>query len=179
MLNDSNNQGFLQNDKNIDLETQASQITKSFNQNFQQEFSDLNTNLQTYESLLINYSNVSELYEIIHKENQMFKKDIAGTSGAIITNNRKSIYENQVIDKLKYWYSWINFFYILIIIGFVIGLFLLPWETPRRNYIILLILLCIYPFTIYYFIVWEKKIFSWFQTLQENPSLNLSLQKDE
>jgi hypothetical protein len=163
MLNDSNNQ---------DLELNASQITNSFNQKFQQEISDIRTILPKYDTLQMNYANIFDLYEIIDKQNQLLKKDIEITSGVIVTNNRKSIYENQVIDKLKYWYHWINFFYILIIVAFVIGLFLLPWETPRRNYIILLILLCIYPFTIPYFIGWEKKIFSWFQ---ENPSL----QKDE
>jgi len=166
MLNDSNNQ---------DLELKASQITNSFNQKFQQEISDIRTILPKYDTLQMNYANIFDLYEIIDKQNQLLKKDIEITSGVIVTNNRKSIYENQLIDKLKYWYHWINFFYILIIVAFVIGLFLLPWETPRRNYIILLILLCIYPFTIPYFIGWEKKIFSWFQSFQENPSL----QKDE
>ena len=114
-----------------------------------------------------------ELYEIISKENELLKKDISATSGVIITNNRKSIYENEMLDNLQYWYYWFNFFYILIIVGFVIGLFLLPWETPRRNYIILLILLCVYPFTISYFIGLEKKIFSWLHWSQENPSLNI------
>jgi hypothetical protein len=168
MSNDSNNQ---------DLELKASEITKTFYQKFQQETLDIYTILQKYNTLQMNYANIFDLYEIIDKQNRLLKKDIAITSGVIVTNNRKSIYENQVIDKLKYWYSWIIFFYILIIIAFVIGLFLLPWETPRRNYIILLILLCVYPFTIPYFIVLEKKIFSWFQLWQENPSLHLSSQK--
>jgi len=168
----------MSNDLNSpDLETKASQITEQFYQITQKEISDIRAILPKYDTLQTNYANIFNLYEIIDKQNRLLKKDIAITSGVIVTNNRKSIYENQVIDKLKYWYSWIIFFYILIIVAFVIGLFLLPWETPRRNYIILLILLCVYPFTIPYFIPWEKKIFSWFGSFQENPSLNLSSQK--
>ena len=141
-------------------DSKSYQIIEIIKQDFQRDVSDINTILQTYNNLLTNNVNVLELYEIISKENELLKKDIAATSGVIITNNRKSIYENQMLDNLQYWYYWFNFFYILIIIGFVIGLFLLPWETPRRNYIILLILLCIYPFTISYLIELEKKIFS-------------------
>ena len=166
MLNDSNNYGQIK-------ETESYEITEKFKQCFQQEVSNVNTILQTYKSLLTNHANVLELYEIISKENELLKKDISATSGVIITNNRKSIYENEMLDNLQYWYYWFNFFYILIIVGFVIGLFLLPWETPRRNYIILLILLCVYPFTISYFIGLEKKIFSWLHWSQENPSLNI------
>jgi len=151
-------------------DSKSYQIIEIIKQDFQRDVSDINTILQTYNNLLTNNANVLELYEIISKENELLKKDIAATSGVIITNNRKSIYENQMLDNLQYWYYWFNFFYILIIIGFVIGLFLLPWETPRRNYIILLILLCIYPFTISYLIELEKKIFSWFHWSQENPS---------
>jgi len=151
-------------------DSKSYQIIEIIKQDFQRDVSDINTILQTYNNLLTNNVNVLELYEIISKENELLKKDIAATSGVIITNNRKSIYENQMLDNLQYWYYWFNFFYILIIIGFVIGLFLLPWETPRRNYIILLILLCIYPFTISYLIELEKKIFSWFYWSQENPS---------
>ena len=164
MLNDSNNYGQIK-------ESKPYQIIEIIKQDFRRDVSDINTILQTYNNLLTNNANVLELYEIISKENELLKKDIAATSGVIITNNRKSIYENQMLDHLHYWYYWFNFFYILIIIGFVIGLFLLPWETPRRNYIILLILLCIYPFTISYLIELEKKIFSWFHWSQENPSL--------
>ena len=151
-------------------DSKSYQIIEIIKQDFQRDVSDINTILQTYNNLLTNNVNVLELYEIISKENELLKKDIAATSGVIITNNRKSIYENQMLDNLQYWYYWFNFFYILIIIGFVIGLFLLPWETPRRNYIILLILLCIYPFTISYLIELEKKIFSWFYWSQEIPS---------
>ena len=166
MLNDSNNYEEIK----TGLESKSYEITKIFKQSFQQDVSDINTVLQTYNNLLMNDTNVLELYEIIAKENELLKKDISATSGVIITNNRKSIYENEMLDHLQYWYYWFNFFYILIIVGFVIGLFLLPWETPRRNYIILLILLCIYPFTISYLIGLEKKIFSWFHWSRENPS---------
>ena len=144
-----------------EFESQAYQIAETFNQSFQEELTNVNTNIKTYESLLTNYTNVLELYQMITKENLLLKKDIAITSGDIITNNRKSIYENQIIDNLHYWYGWIRFFYIIIIISFVIGLFLLSWETPRRNYVIVLIILCIYPFIIYYLVSLEKKLFYW------------------
>lgn len=109
---------------------------KTFNQNFQDEISDIFTNLQILQSLLTNYNNVYELYNKITKENVLLKKDIQLTTGVIITNTRKSVYENQVIDDLQYWNGWFKFFYLLIIVGYVIGLFLLPWEVPKRNYIL-------------------------------------------
>jgi hypothetical protein len=142
-----------------DFESQAYQIAETFNQNFQEEISNVTTNIDTYQSLLSNYTNVLELNQRITKENLLIKKEIAITSGNIITNNRRSIYENQIIDHLHYWYGWIKFLYILIIIGYVIGLFLLPWETPRRNYIIILILLCIYPFIINPLVYWLLNIY--------------------
>jgi hypothetical protein len=130
------------------FQEQASKISKIFQQNFEQESSNIQSNLGTYKNLLTNYSNVLELYQKLTKENRLIKKDISITNGTIITNTRKSIYEHEIVNKLEFWYNWIRFFYILIIIAYVIGLFFLPWETPRRNFVIVLILLCLYPFLI-------------------------------
>lgn len=134
---------------------------KTFNQNFQDELSDIFTNLKTLQSLLTNYDNVYELYDKITKENVLLKKDIQLTTGVIITNTRKSVYENQVIDDLQYWTGWFKFFYLLIIVGYVIGLILLPWEVPKRNYILFFILICIYPFFIPFLEKIEEKISFW------------------
>jgi hypothetical protein len=131
-----------------EFQKQASQISKTFKQNFQQESSSIQSNLGIYQNLLTNYSNVLELYQKLTKENLSLKKDISTTSGVIITNTRKSIYEYEIVDNLQGWYKWIRFFYIIIIIAYVIGLFFLPWEVPRRKFVIVLILLCLYPFLI-------------------------------
>ena len=143
-------------------EKEAYQIAENnFNQNFQDELSDIFTNLQTLQSLLTNYNNVYELYDKITKENLLLKKDIQFTRGVIITNTRKSVYENQVIDHLQYWNGWFKFFYLLIIVGYVIGLILLPWEIPKRNYILFFILICVYPFFIPFLEKIEEKISFW------------------
>ena len=126
---------------------------------------NVKTNLKTYESLLLNYNNVYDLYQKYNKENGLLKKDISITSNDIITNNRKSIYENQMIDQLEYWYGWIRFCYILIIVGYLIGLFLLPYDTPKLNYVIIFILLCIYPFIINPIMNWLLSIYRYFLSL--------------
>jgi hypothetical protein len=131
-----------------DFQAKASKISQTFQKNFQQESSSIQSNLGIYQNLLMNYSNVLELYKKLTKENNSLKKDITITNGVIITNTRKSIYEYEIVDSLQGWYKWIRFFYIIIIIAYVIGLFFLPWEVPRRKFVIVLILLCLYPFFI-------------------------------
>jgi hypothetical protein len=94
-----------------EFQSQASQLAKTFQDNFQQSLSAIQTELDSYRSLLTNDSNVLEFYHKLTKENLLLKKDLYQTKGVVITNTRKSIYEYQIIENLESWRKWFRFFY--------------------------------------------------------------------
>jgi hypothetical protein len=118
------------------------------------------TLIVTYQNLLTNYFNVLELEQTLSKENALLKKDIVVTSSDILTNSRKTYYEDQVIENLQYWYSWFQLIYIATLIAFIISFLMLPRGTPRTKYIVLFVGLVLYPFIIDPIVLFIMAIFT-------------------
>jgi len=114
----------------------------------------------TYQSLLTNYFNVYELEETLARENAILKKDIVSTSSGVLTNSRKTYYEDQVIENLQYWYGWFKLIYIATLIAFIISFIMLPRGTPRAKYIAIFVGLVLYPFIIDPIVLFIMAIFT-------------------
>ena len=102
------------NTKESDLHKKAQLIIGTFNQNFQNESKQINFQIDTYKGLVVNFKNVVELYLTYKKENIELIKDLKNNSSDVLTNERKTYYENQGIETLNFYY-----YYILLLIYFI------------------------------------------------------------
>ena len=99
-----------------------------------------------YEGLMLNYLNVVDLYAKYKDENEKMTRDIKTTRADILTNDRKTFYEDQGISNLTFYYSIIQGVYILCGIIFVALSVLAPSQFSIKVKLAVLVLLIIYPF---------------------------------
>jgi hypothetical protein len=102
------------------LKNKATQITNLFKQNFEKDSNETIKNVNSYNALSINYNNVSDLLKKYKKENDELFKRVKNNVSDYLTNERKTYYENENINHLKYFYYYILLFiYYLFVIVYI------------------------------------------------------------
>jgi len=112
------------------LQEKAQQIIGKFVEYFKTDSQAIKTQIETYQGLLLNFKNVAELYLKYKKENIKLIKDLKDETNDVLTNERKTYYEDQKIDGLKGFYYYILLgIYIICLIGFIAFSLLYPSQT--------------------------------------------------
>jgi hypothetical protein len=128
------------------LNDKADKISELFTNTFQEEISNINSNIDIYRSLLTNYQNVFDLYSKYREENVILEKELKENSSDIFTNERKTYYENEGILSLnKYYYILIVIYFITMIV-FAISIFTFESAFSLKIKIYIFIALIILPF---------------------------------
>jgi hypothetical protein len=129
------------------LEQVAIQVASTFQQTFDDEITKVLQNIDSYDGLFINYMNVVDLYTNYVKENKELEKELKKTTSDVVTNDRKTYYQDQGIDSLNFFYSYIFLIvYIIFIICFGIFSFIFPSDIKWYIRLIILISFIILPF---------------------------------
>jgi VIT1/CCC1 family predicted Fe2+/Mn2+ transporter len=125
----------------------AEKLSTYFNTNFNDECQNILFNVETYNGLLINLANVFDLYLKYKRENiELFKKLKEETSD-ILTNDRKTFYQDQGIDNLKFVYYYvILIIYVIAVLCYVAFSFLYPSNLSVLLRIVILIVMILLPF---------------------------------
>jgi hypothetical protein len=136
----------------------AKKITTTFKSSFDTQVKDLNITIDTYDGLLINFRNVVDLYTNYIKENAELKKELNETTKDIVTNDRKTYYQDQGISNLNSYYTYILVLYIITVVVYLVSIFVFPTSLSMFKKIIILLFLIIYPFI-------STRLLSWFISL--------------
>jgi len=141
------------NDAN--LEQVANQVASTFQQTFDDEISKLLQNIDSYDGLFINYINVLDLYTNYVKENKELKKELKKTTSDVVTNDRKTYYQDQGITTLNSIYKFLIVIYSIALTAYFLSCFYLNFTTMSvTTRVIIFIFLLIYPFI-------ATKLLSW------------------
>jgi hypothetical protein len=89
---------------------------------------------------------VFDLYTKYKLENDELRKELKDTASDVLTNDRKTFYEDQGIENLNYYYSFIRVIYIIVAIGFSISLFFVANKFSFITKIAVVALVSLYPF---------------------------------
>jgi hypothetical protein len=112
-----------------ELTEQADLFTQEFQNNYDFEKNKIQTQLETYDGLLINFNNVVDLYEKYKTENATLSKQYKDETNDVLTNDRKTYYEEQQNNGLNvYYYYFLLTFYIILVLCF--GIFSLLYPSP-------------------------------------------------
>jgi hypothetical protein len=93
------------------LKEKANQIVENYKQKYDEIIKKINSQMETYEGIFVNFKNVNDLYLKYKEENAELVKKIKTSANDILTNERKTFYQDQQSDVLKFYY-----YYVLIII---------------------------------------------------------------
>jgi len=158
------------------LQEQAQEVSDKFTEYFNSDSEQIKTQIDTYEGLLLNFKNVAELYLKYKQENVELIKDLKDETNDVLTNERKTYYEDQKIDGLKGYYYYILLgIYIIFLIGFIIFSIMYPSQTNWKIKLASFIGFILLPF----FSTWILgKIISIIYTAYEMLPKNVYAQKN-
>ena len=118
-----------------ELNTESDDIIKKFKISLKEEIDKIKIQLDTYNGILINFINIL-LFNKLKKE-----------SNDIFTNDRKTYYEDQEIDLLKNYYSYILIvIYIIVVLCFGVFSQIYPSNSSWKIKLFLFIFFIILPF---------------------------------
>lgn len=98
-----------------ELNKQADLFVTIFKENYELEKSKINSQLETYNGLLINFKNIVDLYKNYKTENIKLFEELKEGTNDILTNERKTYYEDQNNDYLNIYY-----YYFFLIVNYII-----------------------------------------------------------
>jgi len=130
-----------------DYTQEADIISKKFKELYNDEIAKIKTQLDTYNSLLVNFRNVADLYTQYKKENIQLFQELKNQTNDILTNERKTYYEDQEINSLNGYYLYIFWIiYIIVLISFAVFSLIYPSQTSLTIRALLLCVFILLPF---------------------------------
>jgi len=135
-------------------------IANTLKTNFDNGINKANNLVDVYKSIYLNYIHVLELLIKYTKENIILENKVKNTTADILTNDRKTYYEDQGIDRLKFYQIIFKYIYIVIIISYLICYVFMPSSFTWKIRLFYLFLIIIYPFIIKPVFLFIKKILS-------------------
>ena len=163
--NNNNNNNTTAQISNAQILANANELYTSneqtFNNNMQLALQSLN---QYYTSL--KYSQVEcELYNQYADKITGLQDEILQTKTDYNTNDRKSYYETQVIQNLKYWHTLLSIAFKFLALGLISSLFLSPNSLSVIKKIVIIMALLLYNYYISYIAKYYMSVFSYTKLL--------------
>ena len=142
---------------NFNLPKQISSVMTAFNT----EISNANK-MNSYYAIIkmANENIIDELYDVYSNKNDELNKVSKDFTEDILTNNRKTYYEQNGITELKAWYNFWWYIYYILILVLIIAIFTVTSTMSRITTIVITILLVFYPYYIHPILLKIYNIFS-------------------
>lgn len=133
-----------------ELVQKANQIGNVLKETFNEELTNAKTMNNYLNTALINSLSTEELYNEYVFNNEILEKKIRNTHGDILTNDRKTYYETDALDRLKLWYKFLWYIYYLLVIILILASIFSPSVYGLSIKILIILLFIFYPYYITY-----------------------------
>jgi len=122
----------------------ADQITAKYSSAFNEIVNTSEVLNNVYQSDFTNVRHAKELYETLGEKNDDMDTKLKDTLNDISTSDRKSYYEDQELDNLRWWYNIYLVIYIICLLTFVISSIFTPTEMSIRSRVAIIVFLGLY-----------------------------------
>lgn len=126
-------------------ESMAQKIAKMFNEEVQNARA-MNAFFNTSQ---LNSENTIELYNEYVKKNAEMREIIKGSRGDVLTNDRKTYYETEALERLKLWQKFMMYIYWILVVTYCVTIFISPSNLSKKQQIGLVVFFVLYPFFIH------------------------------
>jgi hypothetical protein len=152
---------YYDNMREEELKKKAEKISEIIEENFNNEISSANT-MNTYlNTALINSENTKELLKTYLEKNKILKIKLRDSRGDILTNDRKTYYEIEALERLQSWYLLFWRIYYLLVIVFLLALVLSPSNLSVIKKILLAVFFIFFPYIFHWTNQVMYKIYYW------------------
>ena len=139
------------------LNEKANKIAQMYEKNFNDNFSYVMTLLNSYKGLLVNFTNIYDYYFKFLDENTKYENNSKIQTADVLTNHRKTFYEEQNIDRIKLINTILFWIYYIFSVIFVVLFFIYSSNYRLISRILITIILFIY-FIIYPYIAFKTSV---------------------
>ena len=153
-----------------ELQEKARLITKQIGDKFLEEVKNAVTMNMFFNTSQVNSENTLELYNEYVNKNAEMAEIIKSSRGDVLTNDRKTYYETEAMEKLKMWYTLIISIYWILVVTFILSLFFSTSTMSRTTQIVLVVMFILYPFIIHKVVVY---LYNLFTTTIKNTETNI------
>jgi hypothetical protein len=129
-----------------ELQQKAEIVVTTFKTNFNDGIEKAKSSYDTYSGLLLNFSHIVELYTKLVKENAVLTLEVKNKTSDVLTNDRKTYYEDQSIDNLVFYHTIIMIVYVICLIVFAVSIFVFPSTSTKGTLFAILFIFIMYPF---------------------------------
>lgn len=130
-----------------ELSTITDTVVQQYKEIYLSEIEKIKSQLDTYISLIVNYKNVLDLHHKYKSENKILFKQLKHDTNDILTNERKTYYENQGNDNLNNYYFYIFWIiYIIVVLLFIFFSLTRPSQTSWNAKMASILFFIILPF---------------------------------
>jgi len=120
----------------------AQSIADKYEAKFQEHEKIINFSLNRIAGILINFKNIVDLYLTYKRENAELMHELKKTTNDVLTNERKTYYQDQQVEALNfYYYYFILTIYIICVICF--GAFSLIFSSPSSVTMRIAVFICL------------------------------------
>ncbi len=142
-----------------ELKVNASKIGDELTNVFNDIVSSATTLNQYYNSELINSKHTEDLLAKYDKDNSLQKRRLGNKYSDVLTNDRKTYYEQNATDNLKQWYNFWWYIYYILVAVFLLAIFLSNSTMTRLTILIISVLLIFYPYYIHPIVLYIIKTY--------------------
>jgi hypothetical protein len=128
------------------LEEKAQIISDTYSEKFNQDVKKINSEISTYKGLLINFYNVVELFKKYKIENTVLENKLKIKTSDILTNDRKTYYEDQGNDNLRFYFIIFLIIYYIIFLIYIFFIFIYSSTLSWKSHLAIIVFLSLYPF---------------------------------
>ena len=112
--------------------------------------------LNEYQNNLTNFDNLKDTYIYYNTDNSTLMKKMDSNDSNVVTNFRKTYYEQQGISNLDFYYDVLFYIYTFVFFAIIISLFSSQSYFSVTTNLIILVILILYPYfstIIFYYIM--------------------------
>ena len=128
-----------------ELQDKANALVQLMQKIFIEELYNIGQLIKMYNILVIDSGNTLELYNDYEASIEELNDDITNEKSSVVTNDRKTYYENQEITGLKFWQILLFWIYYILVFVFFIGIFFADSSYSFMKKFGIFILLAFYP----------------------------------
>lgn len=147
--------------KRKQLTLQGKKIATFITNKFNEELQFTKENLDSYDSLSTNFRHMIDLYLKYKKENIELEKELKDKTSDIITNDRKTYYEDQGTNTLHFFYLIFMIIYYIGVVVYLISLFIYPSQRSIGVNIVIIFAMAVYPFLSLYIFKKLYMLYNW------------------
>ena len=132
-----------------ELEEKGVSMTKQIAEKFNEEVQNARAMNSFFNTSQLNSENTIELYNEYVKKNNEMREIIKGSRGDVLTNDRKTYYETEALERIKLWQKFMMYIYWILVVTYCVTIFISPSNLSTKQQIALVVFFVLYPFFIH------------------------------